>query len=131
MGSEGETKTRKAHYNMSMSRRTRKPQNLKIEPHESFEEKDDQSIISRSENQKSLKQLIEGRCSLAQHFFREEEKQQSVVVRPPEDGSEGVKLKRIVRNYAKVLSHLIKVKQESYIRSWRKPAQSLKLIKHK
>ncbi|PIN10564.1 hypothetical protein CDL12_16835 [Handroanthus impetiginosus] len=110
-------------YNIAMSRRTRRPKNLNIEPQESFEEKEE-----RDKQQKSLKQLIEGRCSLAQHF-REEEEQKDMVVH--EDAVKGVKLKRIMRNYGKVLGHLIKIKQESYFRAWRKPAMSLKLIKQK
>ncbi|KAI3448956.1 hypothetical protein Pfo_005621 [Paulownia fortunei] len=137
MGSQGKTSPGKPHYNISMSRRTRKPLNLKIEPQESFEEKEEWMMMSREkkiQQQKSLKQLIEGRCSLAQHFKEEEkQQQQSVVVRGPDQNGfdQGVKLKRMVRNYARVLSHLIKVKQESSFRSWRKDATSLKHIKHK
>ncbi|KAH6767616.1 hypothetical protein C2S52_018599 [Perilla frutescens var. hirtella] len=127
--------SRKSHYNISMSRRTRKPhQHLSMEKEQSFEERENE-VMMRRENQKSLKQLIEGRCSLAQHFREEEEiKHQSLVVRPPDhlDGDERLRLKRsMMRNYAQVLSHLLKVKQESYFRSWRKSAISFKLINHK
>ncbi|KAK4416158.1 hypothetical protein Salat_2723200 [Sesamum alatum] len=142
MGSEGTTNPSKCHYNISMSRRTRRPTiNLKIEPQESLDDglQKDSRLISRSEKiisvkqQKfSLKQLIEGRCSLAQHF-REEEG--SEVVRSGDDdhdGFGGMKLKRsMVRNNGGVLRRLIKVKQESYFRAWWKSALSLKLVKHK
>ncbi|KAG8363542.1 hypothetical protein BUALT_Bualt19G0033200 [Buddleja alternifolia] len=135
----------KPHYNISMSRRTRKqPLNLKIEPQESSEEDEKEKFIISSrlekdfKKQKSLKQLIESRCSLAQRFREEEQekqkqKQKDIVVREQdEDGFKGtVKWKRIVRNYTEVLTHLIKVKQESYVMSWGKHASSVKLIKHK
>lgn len=131
MGSQSETESQKPRYNISMSRRTRKPQNLN---QKSFEERESE-LAMRRENQKSLKQLIEGRCSLAQHFREEENFQQIVVVKPPDqdvDHDQRLRSKRsMMRNYGEVLSHLIKVKQESYIRSWRKSAISLKLIKHK
>lgn len=120
-GSEGQTNTQKLHYNISMSRRTRKAQNPKNGDECTKKERN-------FEEQKSLKQLIEGRNTLAQHF-REEEKEQSLIVKPPDD-DHGLK-RSMVRDYVKVLSHMIKVKQESYIRSWRKPALSLKLIRHK
>lgn len=144
MGSEGETESRKPHYDISMSRRTRKPQNLK---QKSFEERENEELMMGRENQKSLKQLIQGRCSLEQHFREEEaeekekekeeeeeEKQQSVVVRPPDlDGDGRLRLKKtMIKNYAQIMSRMIKVKQESYVRSWRKSAVlSIKLIKHK
>lgn len=145
MGNEGGTESRKPHYDISMSRRTRKPQNLK---QKSFEERENEELMMGKEKQKSLKQLIEGSCSLEQHFReeeeeakakakekeKEEEKQQSMVVRPPDvDGDGRLRLKRsMVENCAQILSHMIKVKQESYIRSWRKSAGlSIKLIKHK
>lgn len=123
MGSEGAPKTQKLHYNISMSRRTRKAQNLNNEEREGREE--------NAQEQKSLKQLIEGRSTLAQHFREEEIKEQSLVVnvKAPDD-DHGLK-RSMVRDYVKILSHMIKVKQESYIRSWRKPAVSLKLIRHK
>lgn len=142
MGIEGETEPRKPHYNISMSRRTRKPQNLfSMEKQKRYEEREKNELMRMGENQKSLKQLIEGRISLEQHFREEEaekekEKEKSVVVRPPDgDGDQRLRLKRptttVMRNYAQILSHLIKVKQESYIRSWRKSAAlSIKLINH-
>ena len=133
----GEMEPQKPHHNISMSRRTRKAQgehkksNVERENEKSFEEKE------RRENQKSLKQFMEGRCSLAQHFREEEEEEKKkvvVVVRPPdEDGDERLRSKKsMVRNYGQLLRHFIKVKQDSYvIRSWRKSALSLKLINHK
>ncbi|KAL1540016.1 hypothetical protein AAHA92_24432 [Salvia divinorum] len=130
--------SRKAHLNLSMSRRTRKAQ--------TEQKKSYACECDERENQKSLKQFMEGRCSLAQHFREEEEEEKKkkvvavVVVRPPYedgdgdgDGDERLRPKKsMVRNYAQLLRHLIKVKQDSYlIRSWRKSALSLKLINHK
>lgn len=111
MGSEG--KMNKPHYNISMSRRTRKPVNLKIERESSDERERERKI----QHQKSLKQLIEGRCSLAEHFRSEEEDHHHrhhhhhVALRHfDQDGFDGVKFKRMVRDYARVfLNRLIKV----------------------
>ncbi|GFP91412.1 hypothetical protein PHJA_001285200 [Phtheirospermum japonicum] len=132
MGSQGKTNIAKPHYNISMSKRTRKSQNLKIEPRESFEENKDWSKHMQEEKI-SLKELIGGRCSLAQRFREEEGNQQGVVIKPSsnEDGFRGMISKKFTRNYAKLLGHLIKVNQESCFRSWRKAAPSFKFIKHK
>lgn len=131
----GETmESKKPHHNISMSRRTRKPQSVNMEQKKSHEYEERE----KSENQKSLKQFMAGRCSLAQHFREEEaeekKKKVAVVVRPPdEDGDERLRSKKSMgRNYAQLLRHLIKVKQDSYmIKSWRKSALSFKLINHK
>ncbi|KAL8028487.1 hypothetical protein ABFX02_14G163700 [Erythranthe guttata] len=147
----------KAHYNISMSRRTRKPVNyVKVEPRQdeegrSFDEREnngDRSFRERNNDddieelhKRSLKQLTDGRrCTLAQ-YFREEEnmllisREYSVEEEDDNELIDGViKLKRMVRDCARVfLNRLIKVKHEPYIfRSWRKPKPvSLKYIKHK
>jgi len=52
------------------------------------------------------------RSSLGQHFT-EEEKQLQLVTKQQQEGVRGLKLKRMVSRYAKVLSHLIKVKGDS------------------
>lgn len=115
-------------YDISMSRRTRKPPNHKIHPcqsttqecitdgsfvgreqHTSKEGKKDQreQCISKEEkddqHQKrtSLKQLIKSHSSLAQHFG-EEDKQQNLLVRQHGDGSEGLKFRRMLGHYIKV-----------------------------
>ncbi|KAL7126059.1 hypothetical protein ABFS83_14G159900 [Erythranthe nasuta] len=148
----------KAHYNISMSRRTRKPVNsVKVEPRQdqedeeggSFDEREnngDRSFRERNDDgieelhKRSLKQLSDGRrCTLAQ-YFREEEnmllisREYSVEEEEDELIDGVIKLKRMVRDCARVfLNRLIKVKHEPYIfRSWRKPKPvSLKYIKHK
>ncbi|KAL7083518.1 hypothetical protein ACP275_14G168300 [Erythranthe tilingii] len=149
----------KAHYNISMSRRTRKPANyMKVEPRQDQEEDEEASFDERENNgdrssrernndddieelqKRSLKQLTDGRrCTLAQ-YFREEEnmllfsREYSVEEEDDELIDGVIKLKRMVRDCARVfLDRLIKVKHEPYIfRSWRKPKPvSLKYIKHK
>ncbi|KAA8515738.1 hypothetical protein F0562_018651 [Nyssa sinensis] len=113
----------KPHYNISMSKRTRKPLNLGKEANgnpledcslekESFE-KDIEGVEEKSGNEegeeiisdhKSLKQLMingdgegsKGRSSLGQHFTKEEEKQLQVVVKQHEESLDGVKFKRMI-----------------------------------
>ncbi|XVF75044.1 hypothetical protein PTKIN_Ptkin13bG0157500 [Pterospermum kingtungense] len=91
-----------------------------------------------SDHRKSLKQLINGdengkeiisssgRSSLS-HHFTEEEKQLQVVKKNQQDNS-GVKLKGMMSRYAKVLSHLVRVKREPHIGS-RKKKHLLRLTK--
>ncbi|KAL2491452.1 Uncharacterized protein Adt_27080 [Abeliophyllum distichum] len=129
----------KPHYNITMSRRTRRPVNLKIEPCEStcFEEKEsfgeEENVYGELKNddhqaqQKSLKQLIEGSCSLAQHF-EEEHKQQDLVIMRKE---KGVKFMKIVKHYADVFSNLIKVKQDPPFGSQKKSIGPLTFVKKK
>ncbi|KAL3615406.1 hypothetical protein CASFOL_041067 [Castilleja foliolosa] len=132
MGSQCKTNTDKPHYNISMSKRTRKPHNPRIE---SFE--DNKDCTKNIQDEKViLKRLTKGRCSLAQCFKEEEGNQQEVIIRPSCDDDDDdrfheMKSKNFAKNYAKFfLSHLIKVNQESYFRSWRKAAPSFKFIKH-
>ncbi|KAL3624577.1 hypothetical protein CASFOL_031245 [Castilleja foliolosa] len=135
MGSQGKTTMAKPHYNISMSKRTRKSQILKIEPRDSFKENKNNTRNIQEEKIDSRQIIEEQKCSLAQYFKEEEEGNENRVEikqSSDEDGFRGVKLKKIARNYAKLLSHLInKVNQGSYIRSWRKAAPSFKFIKHK
>ncbi|KAL9142307.1 hypothetical protein ABFS82_14G160800 [Erythranthe guttata] len=151
----------KAHYNISMSRRTRKPVNyVKVKPRQDQEDEEasfyerenngDWSFRERNDDdddddieelqKRSLKQLSDGRrCTLAQYFKEEENmllisREYSVDEEDDELIDGVIKLKRMVRDCARgFFNRLIKVKQEPYIfRSWRKPKPvSLKYIKHK
>ncbi|KAL2514100.1 uncharacterized protein Fot_28071 [Forsythia ovata] len=138
MADETDDNLCKPHYNITMSRRTRRPVNLKIEPCEStcFEEKEcfgeEENVYGGLKNdddqqQKSLKQLIEGRCSLAQHF-EEEHKQKDIVITRKENG---LKFKKIVKHCAGVFSNLIKVKQDPPFGSQKKPIGPLTFVKKK
>ncbi|XP_009776766.1 uncharacterized protein [Nicotiana sylvestris] len=114
---------RKLHYDVSMSKRTRKPLNLNAisdkKPQQSeeligsVEKKQAPSEEERKYERKSLKQLIEVRSiSLRQHFIEEEKQLQVMVKQQPEESMvNGLKLKKIVRCYTNVLSHMIKRKK--------------------
>ena len=85
-------------------------------------------------DRKSLKQLIEGdgkpkvvsgdevgkgRSSLEEHFT-EGEKQLQIVKVQQKEGLHGLKLKKMVSRYAKVLSHLMKKNRDSSLRESKK-----------
>ncbi|GER57385.1 phosphate acyltransferase [Striga asiatica] len=144
MGSQSKINLTKPHYNISMSKRTRKSHlNLKIEPRECFEENNngfEKNIIDKDcflknvtqQEKISLKQLIEGRCTLAQHFRDDGENQMVTGKYSDADGFQENKSKKITRKHVRLLSRLVKVTQEGYFGSWRKAAPlSLKLTKHK
>ncbi|CAI9764647.1 unnamed protein product [Fraxinus pennsylvanica] len=128
------------HYNITMSRRTRRPNNLKIEPFGStcFEENkcsgDEEKVYGGHKNddhhqQKSLKELIESSCPLAQHLeIKEEEKQQDLVIIRNE---KGVKFKKVVRHCVDAMSSLIKVKQDPPLGPRKKPIGPLTFVKKK
>ncbi|XP_059654304.1 uncharacterized protein LOC132301027 [Cornus florida] len=139
MGSE--CNPTKPHYDITMSKRTRrrldleKEANLQISMNsekgsdcqESVCKVEDKSANEGEENDhKSLKQLIKT-TSLGEHFT-EEEKQLQIVVKQEEDGIDGVKFKRMVSRYAKILSHLIKLKKKDpHLGSRKKPVLQLKM----
>lgn len=101
---------RKHHYDISMSKRTRKtPLNIKEETVKSLEHPIHSTEKEEDDEKKSLKQLIEGRGTSLGHHFTEEEKQLQMVVKQPENG---VNFKQMVSRYAKVLSHMIKLKRK-------------------
>ncbi|KAA0058672.1 uncharacterized protein E5676_scaffold459G001280 [Cucumis melo var. makuwa] len=123
MGSE--SISHKQHYDISMSKRTRKPAKIQDEL-QNFTSKDDGlSIIDKGDrsesnnDHKSLKQLISGegkaetrldegnreRNSLGQHFSKEEINNLQIVKKQHQDGLQGVKLKKVV---GKFLRNLIK-----------------------
>lgn len=124
-------------YDITMSRRTGKPLNLeesnkeiplKGDGHEG-EKRNAKDIGGERDNdhKKSLKQLIRGdlgdgnncRSSLGQHFT--EDKKLQLVVKQQEKVMVGVKPKGSVSYYIEVLTHLIKVKQDSGLASRKKP----------
>jgi hypothetical protein len=118
-----------------MSRRTRK-QNEKPTSKDVSTTKDAvplettlQEVKEGNDDHKSLKQLIggeekestkkcsndesenKGRNSLGEHF-NEEEKQLQLVTMQQKDNLQGLKFKKLVRRYAKVLGHLMKAKRD-------------------
>ncbi|GLT80658.1 hypothetical protein SLA2020_520850 [Shorea laevis] len=95
----------KRHYDITMSKRTRKPLNLEDVPHASIQKEETSGEESR------------GRSSLGHHFTQEEKQLQvQVVKKQHQDG----KFKGMMSRYAKVLSHMIKVKREPRIGSQKK-----------
>lgn len=130
MGSEcNPTKPR---FDITMSRRTRKPVLNLDDPTSSVDE------VEEINDQKSLKQLMNGdetskkkngdesksRNSLGEHFTEEEKQLQLVKLQQ----QKGVKLKGMVNRYVKVLSHLIKVKRNPRtVGSTKKPLLRLKV----
>ncbi|KAK4718207.1 hypothetical protein R3W88_016545 [Solanum pinnatisectum] len=99
---------RKLRYDISMSKRTRKTAKEDVVA-ESVEYHDEE-LMNNSDEKKSLKQLIEGRGTCLGHHFTEEERQVQIVVKQAENN--GVKFKEMVSRYAKVLSHMIKLKRK-------------------
>lgn len=142
MGSE--CKPNKFHYDLSMSKRTRKPPNLIEEDDKSSfhscpaaeesslefvngeKEKGSTSFSETQEcdHRKSLKDLIEGR-SLSQHFSEEEKQLQLIVKQHDPDALKKLKFKRMVSRYAKIFSHLIKLKRKPEMALHKKPVLQL------
>ncbi|GMI92005.1 hypothetical protein like AT2G31930 [Hibiscus trionum] len=118
MGSE--CNQSKPHYDITLSKRTRKPLNNPQQPNTNGKDSD-------NEDRKSLKQLINGdetggatatSLPLGRHFSDEEQHLQLVKKNQPFNN--GVKLKGMMSRYAKVLSHLVKVKREPGLGSKKK-----------
>ncbi|XP_027339976.1 uncharacterized protein LOC113853668 [Abrus precatorius] len=144
--------TVKRHYDITMSRRTRKQQFSMQgnEKHKSVVDDDDattkgaklettRKISSLAEvkeggesDHKSLKQLIIGddkgankgssdergkgsRNSLGEHFTEEEKQHLQLVRMQQKDNLQGLKFKKLVRRYAKVLGHLMKAKRDPHL----------------
>ncbi|XP_058726116.1 uncharacterized protein LOC131597433 [Vicia villosa] len=140
---EVQSSAAKRHYDITMSRRTRK-QNEKPISKDVSTTKDVVSLKTtlheakegnnNNNHHKSLKQLIggeekettmkcsssdegdnsKGRNSLGEHFS-EEEKQLQLVRMQQKDNLQGLKFKKLVRRYAKVLGHLIKAKRDPHL----------------
>ncbi|CDP07658.1 unnamed protein product [Coffea canephora] len=124
MGSE--SKPNKFHYDLSMSKRTRRSLNLVEDDHDqgSFQAWHGEEESSENDQKKSLKQLIGGR-SLSQHFSQEEPQLQLVVKQHDQEGLSGLKFTRMVSRYAKALSHLIKLKRKQQMGLYKKPVLPL------
>ncbi|PSS10043.1 Protein phosphatase Slingshot 1 like [Actinidia chinensis var. chinensis] len=108
----------KPHYDISLSKRTRKPLNPPKEAE--FSEKESPRQCAKC---KSLKELIKERSSLGQHFKKE--KQLQIVVKQHEENLEEVKFKQLVSRYTCFLSRLIKIKRDPRLGSRKKPALQL------
>ncbi|KAE8688800.1 VPS54 isoform 1 [Hibiscus syriacus] len=109
----------KPHYDITLSKRTRKP------PSSHPQQPNTNDKESENEDRKSLKQLINGdetgggTTSLGRHFS-EEEQQLQLVKKNHQYNNNGVKLKGMMSRYAKVLSHLVKVKRDPGLGSKKK-----------
>ncbi|KAE8689805.1 hypothetical protein F3Y22_tig00110931pilonHSYRG00122 [Hibiscus syriacus] len=104
------------HYDITMSKRTRKPLNLQetkwdISPLKGIAHIFDQSSPRKGDHQgsdrKSLKQLIKGDENEMMSTSLEEKQLQLVKKHRHDDG---LKLKGIMSRYAKVLCHFVKIK---------------------
>ncbi|PPD74923.1 hypothetical protein GOBAR_DD28145 [Gossypium barbadense] len=138
----------KRHYDITMSKRTRKPLNLQEANRQSQNHSSERDIIPLKSiahildqssprkgkheggDRKSLKQLIKGdensnSKEMMGHHFTEEEKQLQLVTKHQHDN--GLKLKEIMSRYAKVLRHLVKVKREPPAGSRKNPLLRLKM----
>lgn len=138
MGSE-RGNPNKPPYDITMSKRTRKPLNLQMEADPILpkaasleneiltkaikKEEEKSSSEGEESDHKSLKQLIKTRSPLGQHFT--EDKQLQLVVKHQEEDLNGVKFKGLVSRYARVLSRLIKIKRDSHLRPGKKPTLRL------
>lgn len=138
MGSECNP-TSKQRYDITMSKRTRKPFSLpQLKVHAPTKASPEKDRATGDSDHSSLKQLMinvkintegtnnEGntsdesenrvRNSLGQHFSEEEKKQQQqllLVKKQKQELIHGAKLKGVMGRYVKVLSHLIKAKRNS------------------
>lgn len=74
-------------------------------------------------------QLAQSRFSLAKHFMEEMKEESFVMVMETEDGLKRKKLKRTEGYFGKFL-HVMKVKLDFDLWSWKKPARSLKILKY-
>ncbi|GAU39489.1 hypothetical protein TSUD_279100 [Trifolium subterraneum] len=140
---EVQSSAAKRGYDITMSRRTRKQNEKPTSTKDVSTTKDVVSLETtlkelkegngeNNNDHKSLKQLIggeekeptkkcsndegesKGRNSLGEHFT-EEEKQLQVVTMQQKDNLQGLKFKKLVRRYAKVLGHLMKAKRDPHL----------------
>ncbi|KAB2081196.1 hypothetical protein ES319_A05G115900v1 [Gossypium barbadense] len=138
MGSE--CNQSKPRYDITMSKRTRKANAIanedlnhsnstfagsSISEHRKRDDEQEEEKESENEDRKSLKQLINGdetanTSSLGRRFSEEEEQRLQLVKKQQDYGNGGVKLKGMMSRYAKVLSHLVKVRREPSLGSKKK-----------
>ncbi|XP_028799737.1 uncharacterized protein LOC114755032 [Neltuma alba] len=140
----------KHRYDITMSRRTRKQtpsEKPRSESNTDSKNRENGIVVSlenllqvkdgeQINDHKSLKQLIrgdsesnnnnKGRNSLGQHFNEEEKNLQVVKKNQNESAQEGLKFKKLVRRYAKVLGHMMKAKRDPHLgESGKKPVFKL------
>ncbi|GMN64134.1 hypothetical protein TIFTF001_033224 [Ficus carica] len=124
----------KQHYDITMSRRTRRPQKVRDE-NENPSPPRGVAHEGEENDRKSLKELIDGdgkakavsggdedvkgRSSLGQRLT-EGEKQLQLVGVQQRDGLNGLKLKKLVSRYAKVLGYLMKKNRDPSLRDSKK-----------
>ncbi|EXB75448.1 hypothetical protein L484_002670 [Morus notabilis] len=130
-------------YDITMSRRTRRPPKVRDANENSPWDCPPRDVAHESEenDRKSLKELIDGdektkavsggdeggkgRSSLGQHFT-EGEKQLQIVGVQQKESLHGLKLKKMVSRYAKVLGYLMKKNRDPSLRdSKKKPIPKL------
>lgn len=101
---------RRRHYDINMSRRTRKPTfNL----HQLIQKEEGNGRVEESSDRKSLKQLIHGdhgRSSLEQHFNAEEDGKKLQLQMVRSKTHDGARLAGMVARGAKLLRQLVKHK---------------------
>ncbi|KAF5952670.1 hypothetical protein HYC85_010614 [Camellia sinensis] len=138
MGSEYNP-SKPPHYDINLSKRTRKPLNLHMEADQSPEKtssfspekenpKKSDSVNEEEEKEKKKKKKKRRR---RKHFTEEKQQQQQqlqMVVKQQHDedlDGSSMKCKRLVSHYARVLSRLIKVKRDPRSGSRKKPVLRL------
>ncbi|PON40993.1 hypothetical protein TorRG33x02_339100 [Trema orientale] len=131
----------KRHYDITMSRRTRRPLKVRDNNGDDHSPKDSSPPKGAGDegeenDRKSLKQLIDGdgnakavpsdevgkgvtRSSLGEHLSDGENKQLQLVG-VQQKGLHGLKLKKMVSRYAKILGHLMKKNRDSSLRESKK-----------
>nr|XP_043608995.1 uncharacterized protein LOC122580916 [Erigeron canadensis] len=120
MGSEYNN-TNKPRYDISMSRRTRRPQSRALfgEKVSALKDEEDKVVEEENEEEKRKKRFmeffgekeeeeVECRNSLGERFTEEDKQHQLVVIH--EKGSDSVSLKKMVSRCAKMWGGLIKIK---------------------
>ncbi|KAI3683093.1 hypothetical protein L1987_83593 [Smallanthus sonchifolius] len=113
----GESNPNKPHYDITMSRRTRRARTLFGEKVSALKVEDKQVDEENEEEKRKMKFIDifggkqeEGECknSLGGHFTEEDKERQLVVKH--EKGLDGVSLKKMVSRCAKMWGHMIKIK---------------------
>ncbi|XP_076911192.1 uncharacterized protein LOC143569089 [Bidens hawaiensis] len=111
----GESNPNKPHYDITLSRRTRRPRfgekvsALKVEDKQGDEENEEEKIKIKFIDVFGGKDDDEEcKNSLGGHFTKEDKQRQLVVKR--EKGHDGVNLKKMVSRCAKMWGHMIKIK---------------------
>ncbi|KAI3511155.1 hypothetical protein L1887_18299 [Cichorium endivia] len=112
-----ESKPNKPHYDITLSRRTRKPQSRARfgEKVSALNDNDEDKEVEKEKGKKFIDIISEKeedpeyRSSLGEHFT-EEDNQLQLVVKQHEKGDDGASLKKMVSRCAKMWGHMIKIK---------------------